>query len=62
MWTANKNDEILCQKILIHNEEEGQLWMQNLIVEESPLNWVSISFRYNLNRGDLQHQLSAYLL
>ena len=38
------------------NEKGTGLQTQNLIVEEHPLNWVCISLKYSLNKGDLQKQ------
>jgi hypothetical protein len=40
-----------------YNKGKRDAQIQNLIVEKSPLNWVSTSLKYNLNKGDLRHKL-----
>ena len=37
-----------------HITREKKKQIQNLVIENFPLNWVSISLKYNLKNGDLQ--------
>ena len=53
-WFVNGSIVSQVSNMWKHITREKKKQIQNLVIENFPLNWVSISLKYNLKNGDLQ--------